>query len=47
MYGPKKDWYGEGKWTVRSNKVCQSITWHAVEGGKSGKTTPHCWTYVR
>jgi hypothetical protein len=47
MYGPKKDWYGEGKWTASGNKVCQHITWHAVKDGKSGSTTPHCWTYVR
>jgi hypothetical protein len=47
MYGPKKDWYGEGKWTASANKVCQNITWHAVEGGKSGTSKKNCWTWVR
>jgi hypothetical protein len=46
MHGPKKNWYGEGRWTVSSNKVCQQIKWHGLDGN-SGSGKKHCWTWVR
>lgn len=47
MVGKDKTWFGEGKWTVRKNKVCSSMTWTNVEKGKTGKGKADCWTWYK
>ncbi|MET3612029.1 hypothetical protein ABID16_000334 [Rhizobium aquaticum] len=42
MVGMDNSWYGEGKWTVKGNKACTSLTWHSVKDGKSGNAPGFC-----
>lgn len=47
MIGKDKSWFGEGKWTVRGNKVCASIKWTNVKSGKTGAGDRDCWTWYK
>lgn len=46
LIGKKKGWYGQGKWTVRKNKMCWSMTVHIMKDGKKRKKKNQCTKWV-
>lgn len=41
-----KSAYGDGKWTVKGNRVCMLLNWNDVDSKESGRSKD-CWDWYR
>jgi hypothetical protein len=46
LHTKDKNYWSEGKWSAKGNKVCMATTWHDLKNRKQGTET-ECWTWYR
>ncbi|MCR9282588.1 MAG: DUF995 domain-containing protein [Rhodobacteraceae bacterium] len=46
IIGKNQKWYGDGKWTVKGNKLCASMSWNTIDKKEGGKAND-CWTWYK